>query len=125
MIYDILQRFAAGQPCPGGDFLGFPKWHKYLPGVNDPVSGLCSPQLAKLNDFWLIGAAILELMIRIAALLAVIIVVYGGIRYITSQGNPDQVQQAKNTIVNALIGLVIAIAATAIVSFIAGRFFSA
>ncbi len=121
MLYDLIH-FAATKPCEGGSFLGFPKWYKYLPGVNDPTTGLCSPQLAKLNDIWLIGAAILELLLRISALLAVFIVLYSGIRYILSQGNPDQVQQAKNTLTNALVGLVIAIAATAVVTFIAGSF---
>jgi hypothetical protein len=55
----------------------------------------------------------------LASLACVFFLVYGGIRYSTSAGNPDNLQQAKKIIKNALIGLVLVIAAgtlTAILS---------
>ena len=110
-----------GAVCPGGDFLGFPKWYKYLNGVNDPTSHLCSPQLSSINDIYLIVAAIIEMLLRIGTLLAVGFVIYGGIQYITSQGEPDKTSKARSTIINALIGLAISLTAAAAVSFFAGR----
>jgi amino acid transporter len=53
--------------------------------------------------------------------LAVVFIIVGGIQYITSSGDPAQVKNAKNTILYAIIGLVVAAAAYAIVSFLTGR----
>jgi hypothetical protein len=105
--------------CAGGSFFGFPKWYKYLPGTIDPNSGLCSPQLNSLSSIWLIAAAIIEIMLRVAAIVAVIFVIYGGFAYVTSQGEPESTGRAKSTIVNALVGLAVAVSAAAIVTFIA------
>lgn len=107
-------------PCAGGSFLGFPKWHKYLDGVTTDFG--CTPKLQKLSDIWLIGLAILEIMLRLVAVIAIFIVLYGGVQFITSQGDPGNTKKARETIVNALIGLIIAVTATAVVSFVAGRF---
>lgn len=61
--------------------------------------------------FWLLAA------------ISVIMIVVGGIRYITSQGNQQQLQSAKNTILYAVIGLVVAIAARAIVQLVVDNFY--
>lgn len=53
--------------------------------------------------------------------LAVLMIVIGGVRYITSQGEPTKMAEAKNMILYALIGLVIAALAGAIVNFVLGR----
>lgn len=47
----------------------------------------------------------------LASLFAVFFIVIGGIRYITSSGNPEKLYQAKRILQNALIGLVIVISA--------------
>ena len=49
---------------------------------------------------------------------AVIMIVVGGIQYATSQGDAGAVAKAKNTILYAVIGLVVALLATGIVSFV-------
>ncbi|HUD10652.1 MAG TPA: pilin [Candidatus Saccharimonadales bacterium] len=100
------------------DFLGFPTWYQYLPA--NPYDG--SPQLTSLSDVWLIAAAIIDILLRVAALITIIMVIYGGIEFITSQGDPEKAKNARGTVVNGLIGLVIAISATTLISFIAGRF---
>ncbi|GAC1387318.1 MAG: hypothetical protein NVS1B7_1760 [Candidatus Saccharimonadales bacterium] len=106
-------------------FFGFPKWYSYLPGTIETSSkgGLvCHPVLDNINDFWLIGAAIAEIMLRIASLLAIGYVVFGGVQYIRSQGESDRLKQARESILYAVIGLVISVSAAGIVSYIAGRF---
>lgn len=55
-----------------------------------------------------------------AAIICVIIVVIGGIQYVTSSGNPGNVQKAKQTIMYAGIGLAISLLAVAIVNFVMG-----
>lgn len=121
---------SAGQqssgPCDDEDrsFLGFPTWYKYL-----ELDGNCEVTGPKNQDGkfdWpraagYVGLAALAILLRIASLIAVGYVVYGGFRYITSQGEPENAKSARQTIINAIIGLVIAIAAASIVSFIGNR----
>lgn len=65
---------------------------------------------------------IINVMLFIAAALAVIMIIYGGIRYITAHGDEKQVKVAKDTIVYSVVGLIIAIIAYALVTFIFDRF---
>jgi hypothetical protein len=127
----LLTHFAGlGASCnlPGSGALSFPTWYKYLDGVvitsNDPQNAatVCAPSVSQLADVWLIVAAVIEMLLRIAALAAIALVIYGSVQYITSQADPSKLEKARHTIMNALVGLVIAIAATTIVSFVAGRF---
>jgi hypothetical protein len=115
-----------GECQPKGSFFGFPAWYKYLKGTTvaatDNTPAVCQPQISGLNDIWLIVAAVIEILLRLASLAAIAMIVWGGIQYITSQGEPDRTTKARNTIVNALIGLVIAVGAATFVSFVAGRF---
>lgn len=50
--------------------------------------------------------------------LAVIMLIYGGIRYTISAGDSKQVEAAKNTILYAIIGIVVALLAGAVVNFV-------
>lgn len=50
--------------------------------------------------------------------IAVIMIIVGGIQYATSQGESATLQKAKNTILYSVIGLVVAMLATGIVTFI-------
>lgn len=50
--------------------------------------------------------------------LSVIMIIIGGIRYTVSAGNSANVTAAKNTIMYALVGLIIAFLAFAIVNFV-------
>jgi hypothetical protein len=122
MISSLLSFFAAaGSSCdPGNAFFGFPTWYEYI-GETDPTSGACMPAIHGINDIWLIVAAIIEILLRIAALAAVIIIIYGGVQYITSQDNPESTSKARGTIINALLGLALSVMAAAIISFIANN----
>lgn len=54
----------------------------------------------------------------VAGIVAVIAIIYGGIRYVTSNGDSSQIQSAKNTILYGVIGLIVVIAAAAITNFV-------
>ena len=112
--------------CDKGGFFGLPVWYKYLDSfkVRDPLTGgtTCNIEITSLGSVLLILAAIVEILLRVAALIAVGFIVYGGVLYVISQSQPDKTSQALKTVLNAIIGLTIAIAATGLVSFIAGRF---
>lgn len=59
-----------------------------------------------------------NLLIFLTGAVGVIMVIVGGLRYVTSQGNPSAVEGAKNTILYAVIGMIIAVMAFAIVNFV-------
>jgi hypothetical protein len=108
-------------------FLSFPTWYKYLDVTHDQDSGRCDISLPKNSEGMTdiqksiapILLAVFEILLRVGALLAVGFVIYGGIQYVISQGEPDRTNNARSTILNAIIGLVITIFATAIVNVIA------
>ena len=61
---------------------------------------------------------VVNLLLWAIGIVSVIMIIIGGIRYATSNGDSTQVTAAKNTIMYAVIGLVIAIFAYAIVNFV-------
>ncbi len=97
-------------------FLGFPTWYKYL----NPrfVEGECRLDVNFLSDLPKILLAVFEIILRVGGLLAVGIIIFGGIKYVISQGEPEKTKGARTTIVNALVGLVISLSAVAIVNVI-------
>lgn len=122
MWQQLTVYFAAiGDKCKptGGDFFGFPKWYKYLGGVEE--SGGCAPRLESLPDIWKVGAAILEMLLRLGSLLAVIFIIWGAFSLITAQGEPERIKSGKETITNAIVGLLVTVLAATIVSVVAGR----
>lgn len=119
MVY-YMQNLAAPCALPdGGLFL--PTWYKYIEGDIDSL-GKCSLNANMPDDIGRILLGVIEIMLRVGGIAAVAFVVYGGFRYITSQGEPEQTKSARQTITNALIGLMLSITATGIVAFIGSRF---
>ncbi len=64
---------------------------------------------------------IINIFSWIVGVVSVIMVIFGGFRYITSGGDAGKVTSAKNTIVYALVGLVIAALAQVLVLFVLGN----
>ena len=60
----------------------------------------------------------LGVAIAIIAAISLLVIVIGGVRYIMSRGDPQATARAKNTIIYAVVGLVVAMTAQAIVSFV-------
>ena len=54
----------------------------------------------------------------IVGVVAVIMIIIGGLKYITSSGDSNNVSSAKNTILYAIIGLVVVVLAQVIVRFV-------
>jgi multisubunit Na+/H+ antiporter MnhB subunit len=67
---------------------------------------------------------IINVIIGVLGLTAVIIIVLGGVQFVTSTGDPGKVKKAKDTILYGIIGLVVAILAFAIVNFVLSTFFA-
>ncbi len=61
---------------------------------------------------------VLNIFSAIVGIVAVIMIIIGGVKYITSNGNSERTNEAKNTILYAIIGLVIVAIAQIIVQFV-------
>jgi ABC-type Fe3+ transport system permease subunit len=89
----------------------------------DERESTCGPEGAKrkctLNDTL---ASIVNVLLFIIGAVAVIMIVVGGLKYTTSNGDSSAVTSAKNTILYAVVGLVVAILAYAIVNFVLNQF---
>lgn len=69
-----------------------------------------------------IFTTIVNVMLFLIGAISVIMLIIGGVRYTISNGDQGAVTSAKNTIMYAIIGLVVAILAFAIVRFVTGQF---
>lgn len=61
---------------------------------------------------------ITNILLFLAGTIAVIMIILGGIRYATSQGDQSAISGAKNTVLYAIIGLIVTIISYAIVNFV-------
>lgn len=62
--------------------------------------------------------SIINILLFLIGAIAVIMIIVGGIRYVTSNGEQASITGAKNTILYAVVGLVVAVMAYAIVNFV-------
>ncbi len=69
-------------------------------------------------DVTVIIARLIRTAISLVGVIAVVLIIIGGFKFITAAGDPTKVQSAKRTIMNAVIGLVIVFASFAITQFI-------
>ena len=79
-------------------------------GTKDPISGP-NGALAKVS----------LVISTITGVAAVIVIIVGGIQYVTSSGDAQQTASARNMIIGALVGLVIIAAAQAIITFVVSK----
>lgn len=130
-MIEALKTFAIN--CGDSTFLGFPAWHNGLTKVQDTMPDpldpskrvlveSCSIQMDSLGQIWTIVANVTRAALAVAGFVAVVFIIVGGFQYITSGGNPEKTQKALSVLTNAVVGLLIAIFASAIVGFVASRF---
>lgn len=97
-----------------------PTWYQYM-NFNDNCS-IALDISSNPGDLWLIGFGVIDILLRLAGLIAVGFIMYGGFRFVTSQGEAEGIKAARSTVLNAIIGLVITIFASTLVTFVAGKF---
>ncbi len=88
-----------------------------LASIQDQVNQAGTDTGAQTKADATVGTA-LNVVFGIIGIIAVVMIVVGGVSYTTSQGDPGKIQKAKNTILYGIIGLVIALLAFAIVNFV-------
>lgn len=91
-------------------------------GTNLTVSGSTScgtsASTTKVNALL---TKIVNVFSIIVGIIAVVMIIIGGLRYITSGGESSNISTAKNTIIYALVGLVIVALAQFIVHYVLGN----
>lgn len=91
---------------------------KICQGANNDASG-CQTDTG--NPFTLLLLRVITLASLIAGIVCVIFVIVGGVLYVTSAGDSGKAETARNTILYALVGGLIAAVAQGIVSFVASK----
>lgn len=130
---------STAQSCNNTSFFGLEPWYNFLPdqafGVQLPNGGVdkcaihcfnffvrdkSNPNDCGLTESDVPGVilAIVDDMLRISAIVAVVFIIIGSFQYVGSRGNSERTASAQSTILNALIGLAIALVAVGLVSFI-------
>lgn len=66
-------------------------------------------------------ATIMTVVFAIIGGVAFIVIIISGFKFILSEGNPDKVAKARNSIIYAAIGLAICVSAVTIVNLVSGR----
>jgi hypothetical protein len=84
-------------------------------GINTAGNGLQAGSGQSLSG---IITIVMNVLLMIVGALAIAFIVIGGIKYITSGGDEKKVASAKNTILYAVIGLVVAILARVIIGIV-------
>ncbi len=77
-----------------------------------------NPDACDAQDLDSIVRTIINTVIFVVGMVAVVMIILGGVNYATSQGDPGKVNKAKSTIMYGIIGLVICLLAFAIVNFV-------
>ena len=98
--------------------LTFPAWYR---GLTTADCDIKSPTDGGLQKFiWTIALNVLEVMLQLVGYVSVGYIITGGFKYMTSSGAPDGMAKARQTILNAVIGLGISLFSVAIVNVVAG-----
>lgn len=92
----------------------------------DPKGNACSGanlgQNGECTDAGLVSQfdKIINGLLFLIGILAVVMIIIGAIRYVTSAGNEDAAKSARGTIIAAVAGLAVAILAYAILNYVVG-----
>lgn len=85
-------------------------------------AGQANTGAANEGNLNIIIGNVINILLFIIGVVSVIMIIIGGINYTLSQGDSGKVKSAKDTILYAVIGLVVALLAYAIVNFVLGQF---
>lgn len=111
----LLQNNALAAPsCPEGS-------------VNPDATTLAGCNIApenSSNNLFTTVNQIINVVLGVIGIVAVVVIILGGISYLISQGDAGKVAKAKNTILYGVIGMFIALLAFAVVNFVLTSVFS-
>lgn len=101
-----------GGNCSSPSFFFLRPWSSYLPCRNGEVT------IRSITDFIGLAMWAVDSLLKLVVYVSAGFIIFGGVKYMMAQGDQSSIAEAKSTVVNAGIGLVIAIASVALVQFI-------
>ncbi len=107
----------ASAVCGQDSYIGFPTWYKGLT-CDDEGTVVIEKGDAGFNQMWTIVLNFVGMLVVAIGYVAAGFFMWGGFNYIISTGDPGKVAAAKNTLLNSIIGLVIALASVGILDFV-------
>lgn len=102
--------------------LGIPPWYRGLTTGSGKSCTIKSPtEVGGLSKFvWIIVLNGVDMMISLTAYVTVGFILFGGFLYMTGGAIPSQLERARKTIINAVVGLVICMGSIALLNLIFG-----
>ena len=88
--------------------------------LNEAKNGMNATELSagSVSNLSTLVPKVVNALLYVSGILAVIMIIFGGITYTTSAGDSAKVTKAKNIILYGLVVLIVAILAYAIVNFV-------
>ena len=115
-----MRKFSSLLLLPLGLFLAVPAYAQV--NVSACPGGSFSPLCLNATDIGHLITNAINLLFVAAALLALAFLIFGGIKWLTSQGEKEGVTKARETIVASIVGLVIIFLSYVIVNFLLNLF---
>ncbi len=127
-----LSTFAATTPQSAADcekpILGIHPWFRGLVTVQNGQCDIIGPGQKIANGstldlagfIWRIALNVIDIALGAVGYIAFFFILYGGFQFLTGGNNPGQVEKARTTILNAVIGLVISLGAVALINLVFG-----
>ena len=114
-----------GGNCGMKGFLGLRPWYYGLCTGNSENDTIKEPQGDTATEdmkafVWTIILNILVDLLVIVGYASMIFIIYGGYQFIMSQGDPGKTRSATQTIIYAVVGLIVVLMAAAITSLVTG-----
>jgi hypothetical protein len=111
LLFTPVSVMAASGHCPEGS-------------LNSSYSNsIAECNVAKEDNLIPVITTIINVLIGVLGIVAVIVIIFAGIQFVTSSGDAQKVAKAKNTILYGVIGLLIALLAYPIVNFVLSSVF--
>ncbi|MGK2896506.1 MAG: hypothetical protein ACSLEY_02820 [Candidatus Saccharimonadales bacterium] len=83
----------------------------------DPTAAICQSNADDVDGFI---KNLIRILLWAIGIISVIMIIVGGLLYVLSSGNPSNTKKAKDTILYAVIGLVVALLSYTIVNYVLG-----
>lgn len=77
------------------------------------------PEVKIDND---LVTTIFNVILALAGAIAVVFIIWGGIQYTLSQGEPNKIKKAKDTLLYSIVGLIIVMFSFVILNYVIGKF---
>lgn len=104
-----------------GRILGIPPWYRGLTEGDDcHIKAPGSGQNGMTKFITKLALNIIEMVMVVTAYIASFFILYGGYMFVANNGTSSVVERATRTILNAVIGLLISLAAVGLVNFVFG-----